>query len=279
MALSLKFDEKPEMVARSAAIQEVGVPPVDRGTIVGLLDRMGLKNPASGFTWETNLHWMTMEDPRTAISINKLSGGLRYRLRPLAEEPGRDVTTSAARLEEIARRFLDQLGRPDQPLVLDRITYLHMETAAPSGSLLARSTLDAGLVFTRTVDDLPIVGPGGIAMVKIGTDETVVGGREIWRPIVRRGPKLNLRTAEESIELLGRQLRASGVDGVVYVRKARLGYNELGIEEEQRYLEPCYAFVIETSGAPVDWKKVVVIPAAIGRPARLTEPAAAGPLA
>jgi hypothetical protein len=237
---------------------------------------MGLKDSLSGFSWKTHLHWMMAEDPRTTISINTLSGGLRYRLRPLGEEPKRDVTTSAGRLEEIARRFLNQLGRPYQPLVLNRITYLHMETTTPNGPLLARSTLDAGVVFTRTIDDLPVVGPGGTAMVKIGTDETVVGGREIWRPIVRREPKLKLRTPEESIELLGRELTKSGVDGVVYVSKARLGYNEFGIEEEQRYLEPCYAFVIETSGAMVDWKKVVVIPAAIGRPATLTEPAAGG---
>jgi hypothetical protein len=40
-----------------------------------------------------------------------------------------------------------------------------------------------------------------------------------------------------------------------------------GIEEEQRYLEPCYAFVIETRGALIDWKKDVIILAAIARPA------------
>src|SRR4029077_7802064 len=100
------------------------------------------------------------------------------------------------------------------------------------------------------------------------TDETVVGGREIWRGILRRGPKLTHRTAEESIELLRSRLRASGTDGNAFVREARLGYNELGIEEEQKYLEPCYAFVVETRSLLVDWKTVVVIPAARERPAR-----------
>jgi hypothetical protein len=108
-----------------------------------------------------------------------------------------------------------------------------------------------------------------MVMVKIGSDETVIGGREIWRPVVRRGPKLPLLTPEESIDRLTTQLGASDVDGDVYVRKARLGYSELGIEEEQRYLEPCYAFIIETRGAPVDWKKVVMIPATADRPATL----------
>jgi hypothetical protein len=171
------------------------------------------------------------------------------------------VTTSASRLEEIARGFVDQLGRPGEPLVLDRITYLHTQTSAADGSVLTRSTLDAGLVFTRTVDDLSVMGPGGMAMVKVGTDETIVGGREIWRPIVRRGAKVNLITPEEATELLRGRLKKSGLDGEVHARKARQGYAELGIEEEQRYLEPCYAFVIETVGNLVDSKKVEVIPA------------------
>jgi hypothetical protein len=46
------------------------------------------------------------------------------------------------------------------------------------------------------------------------------------------------------------------------VRKARQGYAELGIEESQRTIEPCYAFLLETVGGLVDTKKVQVIPAA-----------------
>jgi hypothetical protein len=266
VALSLTFDEMPEMVARWAAIHELRVPPLDRRAVVGLLDRMGLQDRRSGFTWEKHLHWLTTGDERTTVAINELSGGLRYRLRPLADEPGRDVTTAASRLEEIARGFLEELGRPGEPLALDRITYLRAQSAARDGSPLTRSTLDAGLIFTRTVDELPVVGPGGMAMVKIGTDETVVGGREIWRRIVRRGEKLKLRTPDESIELLRSRLAASGANGEVHVRKARQGYSELGIEEAQSSLEPCYAFVIETVGGLVDSKKVEVIPAAVSEP-------------
>ena len=266
VALSLTFDEMPEMVADRAAIHELRVPPLDRRAVVGLLDRMGLKDRRSGFAWEKHLNWLTTGDERTTVAINELSGGLRYRLRPLSEEPGRDVTTAPSRLEEIARGFLQELGRPDEPLTLERITYLRAQAAARDGSPLTASTLDAGLIFTRTVDELPVVGPGGMVMVKIGTDETVVGGREIWRRIVQRGEKLKLRSPDESIELLRNRLTAAGVDGEVHVRKARQGYSELGIEEAQSRLEPCYAFVLETTGGLVNSKKVEVIPAAVSAP-------------
>jgi hypothetical protein len=266
VALSLTFDEMPEMVAEWAAIHELRVPPLDRRAVAGLLDRMGLADRRSGFTWEKHLNWLTTGDERTTVAINELSGGLRYRLRPLQDEPGQEVTTAPSRLEEIARGFLDQLGRPAEPVALERITYLRAQAAGRDGSPSTRSTLDAGLVFTRTVDELPVIGPGGVAMVKIGTDETVVGGREIWRPIVRRGTKVKLRTPDESIELLRSRLSASGADGEVHVRKARQGYSELGIEQDQRYLEPCYAFVIESVGGVVESKKVEVIPAAVSGP-------------
>jgi hypothetical protein len=259
---SLAMDEMPEMPTRKASIVELMVAPVGQLTVLRLLDRMGLAKRIPGFTWERHQNWITASDTKATLSLNELSGGIRYRLRPLADEPGTDVTTSGARLEEIARTFLDQLGRPAESLVLDRITYVRTETGESNGSLVTQSTLDAGVIFTRTVDELPVVGPGGMAMVKIGTDESVVGGREVWRPIARRAAKVNLRTPDEATDLLRGRLKKWGIDGEVHVRKARLGYAELGIEERQRYLEPCYAYVIETVGGLVDSKKVEVIPAA-----------------
>jgi hypothetical protein len=64
------------------------------------------------------------------------------------------------------------------------------------------------------------------------------------------------------VSLLERRLQKSMRDGEFHVRKARLGYAELGIEQKQQHLEPCYAFVIETSGELVDTKRLEVIPAA-----------------
>ena len=260
--LSLTFDEAPETIVRQAAIHELGAPRVDPQTVLGLLGRLGLAERLDGLAWERDLNWVTASDEQTTVGVNELSGGIQYRLRPLADEPGTTVTTSESRLEEIARGFLDQIGRPTEPARLERITYLRTQSADANGAVSTPSTLDAGLIFTRTVDDLPVVGPGGMAMVKIGTDETVVGGREIWRPIVRRGSKVPLRTAQEATDLVRARLKRSGLDGEVHVRTARQGYAEAGIEKAQRYLEPCYLFVIETIGGIVDAKKVELIPAA-----------------
>jgi hypothetical protein len=260
--LSLIMDEIPERVTQRAPIIELTVTPVDPFIVVGLLDRLGLREQLGEFTWEQHPNWIVVSNQQTILSLNKVSGGLRYRIRPLADEPGTDLKASVSHLEKIARSFLDQLGRPSGPLKLERVTYLHTETGTVDGGVWTRSTLDAGLIFTRTVEDLPVIGPGGMAMVKIGTDESVVGGREIWRPILRRGAKLPLRTPEEATELLHKRLKKRGINGVLHVRKAQLGYAELGIEEKQQYLEPCYAYVVESTGEFVDFKKIEIIPAA-----------------
>jgi hypothetical protein len=259
---SLTMDETPEMLARRADLIELTVAPVDQQAMAALLIRLGLAKRLRELTWERRQNWLVASDAQSTVSANELSGGLRYRLRQLADEPGTEVKTEASRLEEIARSFLDQLGRPKDAMALERITYLHVETGDSSSEDKTSATLDAGLIFTRLIDDLPVIGPGGMVMVKIGTDDSVVGGREIWRPILKRGDKVSLRTPDEANELLQRELEKWGVDGQVHVRKARMGYAELGIEESQRYLEPCYAYVVETAGGIVDAKRVVVIPAA-----------------
>ncbi len=259
--LTLTIDEMPETNVRQAAIVEVRAANVDVLGTMDLLERLGLGARLPGFAWERDLDWLTVGDARTVLSINERSGGLRYRLRPLAEEPGDDVRASPSRLEQVARDFLETLGRPREPLHLERITYLRSQSADRDGTLTAQVALDAGLVFTRIIDELPVVGPGGMVMVKVGTDETVVGGREVWRPLASRGAPVPLRSADEALALLHTRLRQSGLDGKAHVRKARLGYAELGIEASQRRLTPCYAFLIETVGNLVESKRVEVIPA------------------
>src|SRR5262245_43636795 len=139
------MDEVPGMPARKASIVELTAATADQAALVKLLDRLGMRERLPAFEWDRDLNWITASDQKTTFSANELSGGLRYRLRPLEDEPGTDVTTSPARLEQIARTFLDQMGRPIDRLTLERITYLRTEMGSSDGYLLAPATLDAGL--------------------------------------------------------------------------------------------------------------------------------------
>lgn len=258
--ISLVLDETPELPIARAAVHELGVRRVTRTTVVSMLGRLELLARLSSLVWDRSPGWLTAGDQQVGVAMNTRSGGLRYSLRPLAEQQG-DVTISDTRLEEIAREFLSGFG-PAEPLGLERVTHLRAQSGTVMGEVSEVATLDAGLVFRRTVDDLPVIGPGGSVMVRIGSDEQVVGGREVCRPVTATGPPLDLRSPDEAVELLRQRLEVLGFQGEAVVRRAFFGYEERGIEEVQRRLEPVYAFLAELAGDDdVDSKTAVVVSA------------------
>ena len=260
--LKVTFDEMPEQTARKASLVELRVARTDQNSILDLLVRAGIGDRLGEFQWDRDDDWLTASDGRTTVSTNQRSGGIQYRLRPLDEEPGTDVGTSEKALESIARAFVDMIGRPSESMGLESITYLRTLSGGTDDKATVEGKLDAGVIFNRTVNDIPVIGPGGMVMVKIGTDDAIVGGSEVWRPILGCGAPINLRTPDEAVALLERRLRKLGLEGEACVRKARFGYFEMGIDEPQRLLEPCYLFIVETVGKRLDVKKVELVPAA-----------------
>jgi hypothetical protein len=259
--ITLRLDEMPELPVPRAAVHEVSAQHVSRVALLSMLRRLSLTDRLPGLEWDRGQDWLTAGDQRVRVAMNSKSGGIRYTLRPLAEEQGQSITSSEERLEQIARDFLDRLGRPAEPMTLKRTTYLRAQTSSADGELSEVATLDAGLIFQRTVDDIPVIGPGGRAMVRVGADDVVVGGREVWRPTVRSGPPIDLLRPDNAVDLLRVRLESRGLDGDARVRTAVFGYEERGIEERQLRLEPCYAFLIEFYGDTTDYKTVEVVSA------------------
>jgi hypothetical protein len=259
--ITLVLGDLPELPVARAAVHELATPPVGRIVLLSMLSRLAMADRLSDLRWERNQDWLTAGDERLRIAMNARSGGVRYTLRSLAEEQGGSITTSEERLEEIARDFLSQFGRPAQPMALDRIAYLRAQTSARTGELSDVATLNAGVIFRRSLDEIPVIGPGGLAMVRIGTDEKVVGGRDVCRPTVGKGSAIDLLSPQNAVELLRARLEARGLEGEVHVSRVRFGYEERGIEERQRRMEPSYAFWVEMSNEDGDHKTVEVISA------------------
>jgi hypothetical protein len=260
--LKLTFDKMPEQTARKASFVELGIARADQLAIVDMLVRAGIGDRLSEFQWDRDDDWLTASDGRTTVSTNQRSGGMQYRLRPLDEEPGTDVGTSETALKDIARVFVDMIGRPSGSMGVEEITYLRTLTGSSDDETTVEGKLDAGVIFNRTVNDIPVIGPGGMVMVKIGTDDAIVGGWEVLRPILGGGAPMTLRTPDEAVALLQRQLDKLGLEGEACVREARFGYFEMGIDESQRLLEPCYLFIVETVGRRQDFRKGELVPAA-----------------
>ena len=68
-----------------------------------------------------------------------------------------------------------------------KVTYLRTKGASIDGQEASEQILDAGVIFQREIDGIPVVGFGGFAMVNIASDESVVAASKVWRDIDKKG--------------------------------------------------------------------------------------------
>jgi hypothetical protein len=145
-------------------------------------------------------------------------------------------------------------------LLLGKVTHLQRQNGSSDG-FGSIEILDAGVVFTRVIDETPVVGPGGQVMVNILPDGGISGASRVFR---RRGAKVDMvriKSAEEALAELEQRLRRDHrLDCPVRILRAQFGYFEAGRSDHQRFFEPAYAFVyLKEDQWPV--KSAVVIQA------------------
>jgi hypothetical protein len=154
------------------------------------------------------------------------------------------------RVVEIARGFLGAV-----PLVEDEasklsvggVTHLVQQVASSDG-VEPPEFLDAGVVFTRVIDETPVIGPGGNVMIKVLPDQSIGGASRVFRPRGARAATTRVMAPNDALQAFEQRLRARPLDGAVRVLRAQFGYFEAGQGLRQRFFEPVYAFVYSTGG-------------------------------
>jgi hypothetical protein len=136
-------------------------------------------------------------------------------------------------------------------------------TVEPSGivSVELVSSIENG--FTGANDNIPVVGPGGRAIVYRLTDGSLVS------EIVVRRRESDVASHWKDIRDIVRRINeiSSGADKLTI--SATYGYFELSKYELQLVMRPTFIFVIdgysEAAGAP-DWRQTIVEPATYSSP-------------
>lgn len=197
---------------------------------------------------------------RWSLAMHRASGALRaMHLDRYGEGDGQPFELSDRRAQRAADRFVAALGLlPKGEAKALAVTHLRQGGGAPEGGKADERILDAGVVYGRFIDGLPVVGPGGMAMVNVAGDGEVVGARRIWRGLGRGVATVKLRPAQWAVETFEAAL-AKGVLGDVRVLKAQLGYLEFGELDRQSLIEPVYAFVYAAQHGEVASKHVHVL--------------------
>jgi hypothetical protein len=199
------------------------------------------------------------------IAINRLSGAMRFRDEV---RHGRELDATfkirEPRLVEVARKYVDKtklLKQPPRELKASKITYLRTQGASLDGEVAPEQILDAGVVFTRDIEGVPVVGFGGYLMVNIAHDESVVAATKVWRHRDKKIGKEKVLQPDYAVKQLQKRLTTRGLKERVNVLKADFCYFEANDNTSQRYLEPTYAFLYETRIGQFLYKSVEIIPA------------------
>jgi hypothetical protein len=261
--MSLEFREKlPERVPDSLLVYRLAEPatfPESAKQLATLASQMGLAGKPS----ETCLSddWTVHDEGPFSLSIHSQSGGITGRHRDRYQQPvtesfdvGDDKATDIAR-DFVKRSQLVELG----DAAVRKVTHLRMAGGAPGSDERIESTLDAGVLFGRSIEGVAVDGPGGFAMINIDGEGEVAGFSSVWRPIAEKAEEvkiLDAGRANETMEGIAKQVR-----GDTTVIKANFGYFELGIADRQRFLQPAYIMVYVVQDEEVAYKSAEVVAA------------------
>ncbi|MBL8340662.1 MAG: hypothetical protein JNL30_04265 [Rubrivivax sp.] len=249
----------PRSLPAKARVYALAAPRTDHKQLQALADGLGLR--AAPAEWHSSAVAVGAQMGRWSLAMHRASGALR--LVHLDRHPGGDDETfelSDRRAQGAAARFVSRLSLlPKAEAKAVAVTHLRQAGGPPDGKAGKERILDAGVVYARRIDDLPVIGPGGMAMVNVAGDGQVVGARRIWRTLGRRMATVALQPADWAMETFESALARQKLLGDVKVLKAQLGYLEFGELDAQTLIEPAYAFVYRVQHGEVASKHVHVM--------------------
>jgi hypothetical protein len=188
---------------------------------------------------------LTYSEGPFVVTLFRSSGALRYydRTRWQVDDGKSAVEFSDDQAIGIAQEFISRADlAPLAECKLLKVSHLHVAAMERESNSHDERIIDVGVVFQRTIDNVPVDGAGGKVTVYVGHDGAVTGVERIWRDIAdvhRKVPSGQLRPPEYARDRLARYWRQSEA-ARIEVKETRFGYYELGRGRSQRYLQPAY---------------------------------------
>jgi len=249
----------PSQVPPSLTVYRLAPPQSTTSQVAAMSQRFGLSGKMREFIMSED--WTSYHEGRFRVSVHRKSGALRYINRDkYGIEPESDFKLSPKETKRIAQEFLGRIKiYPAKQAHLHKITHLRSGVSDIKGKKRTERLIDAGVIYRRLVDETPVEGPGGYAMVNIDSEGEVVGMRSVWRQTFRREAKVKILPVSQALETFERLV--SKVEGELTVTTANFGYFEQSDFDRQSYLEPAYVFIYVVQNGEVAHKSIEVIAA------------------
>jgi hypothetical protein len=240
-------------------------PDVSEAAVRRVSGRFGLRATSEAGTFVINARGSAYSEPSGwGLKMFRASGGWRYRhaVRWQADDGRGHLTIDE---EEAARLALDALARyalPTEPeLERVRVERLRVAHAERGGGHHEERVVGARALFGRVLDGLPVDGPGGKTVVYLDHARELTGIDHLWRAIESvHEPVSTLRPIEEAVQEVRR--RYGSGEGRVEVTALRLGYFELGWDDDQEYLQPAYVFTLRLASEDSRFRMNATVPVA-----------------
>lgn len=256
--MPVKYEAKfPRTIPDAVNVYELPAPVVNNSVLTTLAKNIGLTGASK--TYITDPEALGYQEGRHHFEVRRVSGAISMRYEDkygIQTEKAFDI--SDRRCDSIVRKFLASAKLfPLASAKLTRVTHLHGAEANRRERKIAEVLIDAGVVYRRLVDEVPVIGPGGFAMVNIGPDADVTGLTCLWRKAGKRIGKVKILPSDRVIEAF--EQVAVQFKGVTTVIKAEFGYFEQGPLERQSVIEPAYALAYVVRNEDVAHKSVFVM--------------------
>jgi hypothetical protein len=263
-----RLEKEPDVKTQ---IYRLGAPGVTTASVYRLAQQFGLKgSPANGRLQEQE-GTISYTEQQYVVHLYKASGAVRFidqarwMVDDLKSNVEFDDDKAIALAEEVAKKY--ELVKEGEYQVL-RVTRLHAGTLELETKKSEERVIDAGVVFQRVIEGVPVRGPGGKLVIYLDHQGQMTGFDRIWRGIEAVYKPVEALKKPARIEahltrfLTRREVARADVEDVEF------GYFELGPHDAQRYLQPAYimrlrlpvseqeshmrsAFVVEAATNPV----------------------------
>lgn len=256
--MAIQFEAKlPRSLPKEAAVYNLTPPRISNQLLTKSAKALRLTGQGKDFI--TSQDTIAYREGRHHLEIHRASGALQLRhLDRYGRDTEKPFDLSDKRADSIARRFLEEAALFSMSsATLRGVTHLRGADADVETRKVREKILDAGVVYGRTVDGIPVDGPGGFTLVNIDPEEEVVGLRSIWRNLGQRAGTVKIKSPDEAFRDF--EKRASRFKGDTIVTKAGFSYFEQGPLDKQAVLEPTYWFVYVVRLGEVAHKSAHVI--------------------
>jgi hypothetical protein len=238
MSLSIKF---PESHADTREVTLYATPPPDWKS--GAVSELARQLEVTGDVVDRGL-WFVVSDDRSALEVYQASHSYRFSRLDIDAE-GRDSDRRELEREHamgIAERMVRTLAPDESRWDVRSVTDQEVLIAEREGGEPRLHVTGLQVNYGFSLDDLPLLGPGGKMQVAVGPMGDVTGAYRFWREPVPTGtaPTIPKEVALERFTRSDLFADLSDDTASAEVSEVRLGYLSLPPTEIQTALLPAY---------------------------------------